>query len=110
LTTSIPTGKESGQSFKKKKDAEAELGKRVSLIAEGRYLDKKKEYTTILGEVVDKYVENFGQQSSYQTSKRFYVTNIEEYFGRDTLEDVPEILGHKDYEHDIEVRSSFTRA
>lgn len=34
-----PTGKRVRKSFKKKKDAEAELGKRVSLIAEGRYLD-----------------------------------------------------------------------
>ena len=32
-----PTGKRIRKSFKKKKDAEAELGKRVSLIAEGRY-------------------------------------------------------------------------
>jgi len=36
------------KSFKKKKDAVAELGKRVSLIAEGRYLDVKKEYKTTL--------------------------------------------------------------
>lgn len=41
-----PTGKRVRQSFKKKKDAEAELGKRVSLIAENRYLDVKKDYTT----------------------------------------------------------------
>ena len=39
-----PTGKRVRQSFKKKKDAEAELGKRVSLKAENRYLDVKKDY------------------------------------------------------------------
>ena len=37
-----PHGKRVRLSFKKKKDAEAELGKRVSLIAEKRYLDVKK--------------------------------------------------------------------
>ena len=36
-----PNGKRVRQSFKKKKDAEAELGKRVSLIGEKRYLDVK---------------------------------------------------------------------
>jgi hypothetical protein len=40
LTTSIPQGKGSGSPFRKKKDAEAELAKRVSLIAEKRYLDE----------------------------------------------------------------------
>ncbi len=38
-----PNGKRVRVSFKKRKDAEAELGKHVSLIAEGRYLDIKKE-------------------------------------------------------------------
>jgi integrase len=35
-----PDGKRVRKSFKKRKDAEAEPGKRVSLIAEGRYLDE----------------------------------------------------------------------
>ncbi len=47
-----PTGKRVRQSFKKKKDAEAELGKRVSLIAEKRYLDVKKDCTTTFGELL----------------------------------------------------------
>ena len=42
-----PTGKRVRKSFSKKKDAEAELGKRVSLIAENRYLDVKKAYKTM---------------------------------------------------------------
>jgi hypothetical protein len=49
-----PNGKRVRKSFKRKKDAEAELGKRVSLIAEGRYLDVKKDYTTTLSEVLKK--------------------------------------------------------
>ena len=48
-----PTGKRVRKSFKRKKDAEAELGKRVSLIAEGRYLDVKKDYVTSLKEVLE---------------------------------------------------------
>jgi hypothetical protein len=39
-----PTGKRIRKSFKKRKDAEAEMGKRVSLVAEERYLDVKKDY------------------------------------------------------------------
>jgi len=35
-----PNGKRVRKSFKKKKDAAAELGKRVSLIAEGRHLKR----------------------------------------------------------------------
>ena len=46
-----PNGKRIRKSFMKKKDAEAELGKRVSLIAENRYLDVKKDYKTTLGEL-----------------------------------------------------------
>lgn len=79
-----PTGKRVRQSFKKKKDAEAELGKRVSLKAEGRYLDVKKDYTTTLGELLDKYTENFQHQASYQTSKCHWFENFKAHFGQDT--------------------------
>jgi hypothetical protein len=44
-----PSGKRIRETFKKKKDAEAELGKRISLIAENRYLDVKKDYKTTFG-------------------------------------------------------------
>lgn len=80
-----PNGKRIRKSFKKKKDAEAELGKRVSLIAEGRYLDVKKEYKTTLKEVLVKYEENFKNQASFKTGKRHYLKNFKEYFGESTL-------------------------
>jgi len=80
-----PDGKRVRKSFKKRKDAEAELGKRVSLIAEGRYLDVKKEYKTTLKEVLDKYEENFKNQASFKTGKRHYLQNFKEYFGESTL-------------------------
>jgi len=80
-----PDGKRVRKSFKKKKDAEAELGKRVSLIAEGRYLDVKKEYKTTLKESLDKYVENFQSQAGYKTGKKYNINHIREYFGAQTL-------------------------
>jgi integrase len=80
-----PEGKRIRKSFKKKKDAEAELGKRVSLIAEGRYLDVKKEYKTTLEDILTKYEENFKNQASFKTGKRHYLENFKEYFGESTL-------------------------
>ena len=78
-----PTGKRVRKSFKKKKDAEAELGKRVSLIAEGRYLDVKKDYKTTFGELVSKYKENHQHQKSYKT-KKFSIKRVLEYIGDKT--------------------------
>ena len=80
-----PNGKRVRKSFKKKKDAEAELGKRVSLIAEGRYLDVKKDYKNTLKELTDKYTENYKNQASFKTGKRHYLENFKEYFGDSTL-------------------------
>jgi integrase len=80
-----PNGKRIRKSFKKRKDAEAELGKRVSLIAEGRYLDVKKDYKTTLKELLDKYKENFQNQASFKTGKKYNVEHIRNYFGEKTL-------------------------
>jgi len=79
-----PNGKRVRKSFRKRKDAEAELGKRVSLIAEGRYLDVKKDYTTTLGELIEKYKENYRHQRSFHTSKAYCLEVFKEYFGEDT--------------------------
>jgi len=79
-----PTGKRVRKSFKKRKDAEAELGKRVSLIAEGRYLDVKKDYTTTLGELLAKYRENYRHQRSFYSSKAYCLEVFKEYFGEET--------------------------
>ena len=78
-----PHGKRVRQMFKKRKDAAAELGKRVSLMAEGRYLDVKKDYKTTVGELVGKYQENYENQASYKTFKKYAVENIKEYFEAD---------------------------
>ena len=80
-----PTDKRIRQSFKKKKDAEAELGKRVSLIAENRYLDMKKDYKTTVKELIEKYQENFGDQSSYKSAKYYFIRNFKDRFGEEIL-------------------------
>jgi integrase len=80
-----PTGKRVRKSFKKKKDAVAELGKRVSLIAEGRYLDLKKDYKSTFAELLAKYKENFETQPSFANWKRFCLNNFRDHFGSDTL-------------------------
>ena len=57
-----PTGKRVRKSFKKKGEAEAELGKRVSLIAEDRYLDVKKDTKVTFHELAERYIEHqFGE-------------------------------------------------
>jgi integrase len=75
-----PNGKRIRKAFKKRKEAEAELGKRVSLIAEGRYLDVKKDLKTTLSELIEKYLENFSHPI-----KEHYCQNFKEYFGEKTL-------------------------
>jgi len=80
-----PTGKRVRKSFKKRKDADAELGKRVSLMAEGRYLDVKRDFKTTLGELISEYIKNYQNQASFQTGKRFFIEDIREHFGEDTL-------------------------
>ena len=80
-----PDGKRVRRSFRKRKDAEAELGKRVSLIAEGRYLDVKKDYHTTLKELLQKYKENFQHQASFYRYKGYCLKNFKEHFGEDTL-------------------------
>jgi integrase len=79
-----PNGKRVRQSFKKRKDAEAELAKRVSLIAEKRYLDVKKDYKTTLKELLDKYTENFQHQIIFNRWKAFCLKRFKDYFGEDT--------------------------
>jgi integrase len=80
-----PAGKRVRQSFKKKKDAEAEHGKRISLKAENRYLDVKKDYLTTFKELLEKYRENFGRQASFFKYKGFCLENFKNHFGEETL-------------------------
>jgi integrase len=79
-----PIGNRVRKSFKKKKDAVAELGKRVSLIAENRYLDVKKDYTTTFKELLDKYIENYHHQGSFENLKAYCIKNFKDHFGEET--------------------------
>ena len=79
-----PGGKRIRKCFKNRKEAAAELGKRVSLIAEGRYLDVKKDCKTIFKELTDKYEENFKHQKSFVTWKKHCLKNFKEHFGDET--------------------------
>jgi integrase len=79
-----PTGKRVRKSFKKKKDGVAELGKRVSLIAEDRYLDVKKDYKTTLKELLKHYEESYQHQPSFESLKRYCIENFKAYFNEDT--------------------------
>ncbi|MBU2498452.1 MAG: site-specific integrase, partial [Proteobacteria bacterium] len=56
----------------------------MSLIAENRYLDVKKDYRTTLKELLDKYDENYRHQASYKTGKKTYLENFKNHFGEDT--------------------------
>jgi integrase len=80
-----PGGKRVRQSFPTRKEATAELGKRVSLIAEGRYLDVKPESKTTLAELCKQYEQNFGNQSSFKNAKGKYLSNFKESFGGNRL-------------------------
>lgn len=77
-----PNGKRVRQSFKKRKDAEAELGKRVSLIAENpkRYLEIAKTSTTTFDELLEKYEENFKQQRAFGNSKKYSLEKLKKEF------------------------------
>jgi hypothetical protein len=44
----------------------------------------KKDYTTPLKELLEKYEENFKHQISFQNGKKSYVKNFKDYFGEDT--------------------------
>jgi len=78
-----PNGRRIRKNFKLKKDAVAELGKRHALLAEGRYLDVKKEYNTTLGQAIEVYEKNFGRQPSFNSAKVFFIKRFKEYFGAD---------------------------
>ena len=78
-----PTGKRVRKTFEKRREAEAELGKRVSLMAEGRYLDVKKEYTTTLGELLLKYEDNCKYQRAFYRNKHRWLQNFREFFGEE---------------------------
>jgi integrase len=80
-----PNGKRVRKSFRKRKNAEAELGKRVSLIAEGRYLDVKKEYKYTGNQLIDNYIDVYRDQPSFKSSKGAIIEHFKNFFAGDIL-------------------------
>lgn len=68
-----------------KKEADAELAKRVSMIAESpkRYLNIKEQKSYTFDELIECYREHFRDQTAYQTGKRHHVDLVaDEFKGR----------------------------
>lgn len=68
-----------------RKEAEAELAKRVSMIAESpkRYLEIKERKSYTFDELVERYREHFKDQTAYQTGKCHHVDLlVDEFKGR----------------------------
>ncbi|MBW2147884.1 MAG: site-specific integrase [Deltaproteobacteria bacterium] len=75
-----PDGKRVRKVFPTKKEAEAELAKRRSLIAEGRYLDIKRECRTSFEELAKKYYETTKNQRSFHKAKKYFIDMLLERF------------------------------
>jgi len=79
-----PQGKRIMKCFSKKADAEAYGGKAEAAKREGRYediFDVKKESLTTFNELCALYVENFGTQKAFNTSKRYLLAAVQDHFG-----------------------------
>jgi integrase len=86
-----PQGKRVMKCFPLKKDAEAYLGKVQAAKKEGRYhdvFDVKLETQVTLNELAKKYVENFGTQRAFQSSKRYLLAKVQEHFGEKRLSQI----------------------
>jgi integrase len=68
------------QSFKTKKEADAEHEKRRTLVREKRYLDVKREYTTTFDELMEEYVKKYQHQKSFEISKTHFINTLKEHF------------------------------
>jgi len=86
-----PEGRRRRKHFALKKDADAYLGKILAAKKEGRYLDifdVKKESQTCFNELCALYVENFGTQKAFNTSKRYLLAMVQEHFGERRLSQI----------------------
>ena len=83
-----PDKKRIRKTYGTKKQAQEELNKRRALMAEGEYsvfVEKRKAQTKTFGELVKLYKDTYKKQTSYQTSKRYWVEKFKDHFGDDTL-------------------------
>jgi len=86
-----PEGKRRRKFFALKKDADAYLGKVLAAKKEGRYhdvFDVKKETLVTFNELADRYVENYGQQRSFEGFKSHVVRGLRAEFGGRRLSEI----------------------
>jgi integrase len=86
-----PEGKRVMKCFPKKAEAEDYLAKAVAARKEGRYhdvFDVKRETQVFFKELAEKYVENFGTQRAFHTSKRYLLAKVQEHFGDKRLSQI----------------------
>lgn len=83
-----PEGQRKRKFFDLKKDADDWLSKVNVTKKENRYhdvFDVKKESQTPFNELADLYVENFGTQKAFPTSKRYLLAVVKSHFGEKKL-------------------------
>ena len=56
----------------------------MSLIAEKRYLDVKKDYKTTVKQILEKSEQSYSFHDCLQNARRHYLENFKEYCGEDT--------------------------
>jgi integrase len=70
------------------KQAKEERAKRIALVAEseyGAFVKKRKSYNATFGQLLKLYKENYKNQPSYKTAKKFFVKKFRKHFKKDTL-------------------------
>ncbi len=78
-----PDKKRVRKTFSTKKQAVQERSARVHMMAKGEYgefVEKKKNYTATFKDLVELYEENYQNQSSYKTAKRFFIEKLSQAF------------------------------
>lgn len=86
-----PGGRRVRKDFPLKRDADAYLGKVLAAKKEGRYydvFDVKKESLVTFDELAERYVENFGTQKAFATSKRYLLAVVKNHFGGKLLSQI----------------------
>lgn len=102
-----PDGKRIRKTYKTKKQAVEERAKRKTLMAEGEYSDfveTKKINTATFGDMIKLYEQTYKDQSSYKSSKKFFIEKFREYFKEETL------LSNIEYGHLLAYRNKLKKS
>jgi integrase len=83
-----PDKKRIRKTFSTKKEAVEERAARIHMMANGEYgkfVEKKKDYTSTFGDLIKLYKENYQHQASYKTAKKHFIDKFKEHFKEETL-------------------------